>query len=148
MSGFLTLSPETTEWTDEGREDFLRAHVEEIYEELTDGFSKALRDQELLGAAAERYPGLVPSPAQMAAESERRLADKLGLEIAQGLFLSHVLASPRAGAHLVWAMLRPTARGPGADRRLPRRRRRRPRHRPRCAARGRSATSSSATRAT
>ncbi len=108
MSGFLTLSPETTEWSDSGREEFLRAHVDEIYEELTDGFSKALRDQELLAAAAERYPGLVPSRDQMAEESERRLADKQGLEVAQGLFLSHVLASPRAGAHLVWAMLQPT----------------------------------------
>ena len=108
MSGFLTLSPETTEWTDERRDQFLRANVEAIYEELTEGLTKALRDDELLDAAAERYPGLAPTRAEMAAEAERRLADKQGLEIAQGLFLSHVLASPRAGAHLVWAMLRPT----------------------------------------
>jgi thioesterase DpgC len=108
LSGFLTLSSETSEWTDERREEFLRASVEEMYEELTDGMSRALRDQELLVAAAERFPGLVPSPAEMAAEAERKLADKRGFEIAQGLFLSHVLASPRAGAHLVWAMLRPT----------------------------------------
>jgi (3,5-dihydroxyphenyl)acetyl-CoA 1,2-dioxygenase len=109
LSGFLTLSSETTEWTDARRDRFLRANVEEIYDELTDGMSKALRDQELLAAAAERFPGLVPGAAEMAAESERKLADKQGLEIAQGLFLSHVLASPRAGSHLVWAMLRPTA---------------------------------------
>ncbi len=108
MSGFLTLSPETTEWTDERRDQFLRANVEAIYDELTDGLQKPLRDHELLDAAAERYPGLVPSREEMAAEADRRLADKQGLEIAQGLFLSHVLASPRAGAHLVWAMLRPT----------------------------------------
>jgi thioesterase DpgC len=109
LSGFLTLTPETTEWTDETRDRFLRAHVDEIYDELTDGLAKAPRDEALLAAAAERYPGLVPSAAEMAAESERKLADKQGVEIAQGLFLSHVLASPRAGAHLVWAMLRPTA---------------------------------------
>jgi (3,5-dihydroxyphenyl)acetyl-CoA 1,2-dioxygenase len=108
LSGFLTLSPETTEWTDAGREEFLRAHVEQIYDELTEGMTKPLRDQELAFAAAERYPGLVPSREEMAAEAERKLADKTGLEIAQGLFLSAVLASPRAGAHLVWAMLRPT----------------------------------------
>jgi (3,5-dihydroxyphenyl)acetyl-CoA 1,2-dioxygenase len=108
LSGFLTLSPETTEWTDERRDQFLRANVEAIYDELTDGLQKPLRDHELLDAAAERYPGLVPSREEMAAEADRRLADKQGLEIAQGLFLSHVLASPRAGAHLVWAMLRPT----------------------------------------
>jgi enoyl-CoA hydratase/carnithine racemase len=109
LSGFLTLIPETTEWTDEAREAFLRDHVEEIYDELTDGMSKALRDDQLLSAASERYPGLVPRAAEMAAEGERKLADKQGLEIAQGLFISHVLASPRAGSHLVWAMLRPTA---------------------------------------
>jgi thioesterase DpgC len=108
LSVFLTLSPETTEWTDERRDQFLRPNVEEIYDELTDGMSKALRDDQLLAAAAERYPGLVPSAAEMAEEAERKLADKQGLEIAQGLFISHVLASPRAGSHLVWAMLRPT----------------------------------------
>jgi len=109
LSGFLTLSPETTDWTDARRDEFLRANVEAIYDELTDAMSKALRDDQLLAAAAERYPGLVPSRGQMAAEAERKLAEKQGLEIAQGLFLSHVLASPRAGSHLVWAMLRPTS---------------------------------------
>jgi thioesterase DpgC len=108
LSGFLTLSPETTEWTDETRDRFLRTHVEEIYDELTDGMSKALRDEQLLAAGAERYPGLVPSAEELAAEGERKLPGKQGVEIAQGLFLSHVLASPRAGSHLVWAMLRPT----------------------------------------
>jgi thioesterase DpgC len=109
LSGFLTLSPETTDWTDERRDEFLRANVEAIYDELTEGMSKALRDDQLLAAAAERYPGLVPSREQLAVEAERKLAEKQGLEIAQGLFLSHVLASPRAGSHLVWAMLRPTS---------------------------------------
>ncbi len=108
MSGFLTLSSQTTDWTDEVRDQFLRSNGEAIYDELTDGLSKALRDDELLDAAADLHPGLVPDREALAAESERRLADKLGIEIAQGIFLSHVLASPRAGAHLVWAMLRPT----------------------------------------
>jgi (3,5-dihydroxyphenyl)acetyl-CoA 1,2-dioxygenase len=109
LSGFLTLSSETTDWTDEGRDEFLRSNAEAIYDELTDGLTKPLRDDQLLDAAAELHPGLVPGRDQLAAESERRLADKQGIEIAQGLFLSHVLASPRAGAHLVWAMLRPTS---------------------------------------
>ena len=59
-------------------------------------------------AAAERFPGLVPTRAEVAVERERKLPDKQGIEIAQGLFLSYVLASPRCGAHLVWSMLRPT----------------------------------------
>ena len=108
MSGFLSLQPDISEWTDEAREDFLREHVDDLYDELTEGMTKPLRDQELCFAAAERYPGLTPTRVEMAAESERKLAEKEGLEIAQGLFLSHVLASPRAGSHLVHTMLRPT----------------------------------------
>jgi (3,5-dihydroxyphenyl)acetyl-CoA 1,2-dioxygenase len=79
-----------------------------VYEALTEGLTRPLRDEELVFEAAERFPGLAPTRAAMAAELERKLADKHGAEIAQGLFLSHVLASPRAGSHLVHTMLRPT----------------------------------------
>ena len=43
-------------------------------------------------------------------ESERRLplADKRGLELAQGLLIEHVLALPEPGRHLVESMLAPT----------------------------------------
>jgi thioesterase DpgC len=94
---------------DEARVAFLRDRVEDVYEELTDGLRLPLRDEELVYAAAERFPGLTPTREQMAAEHARPLAEKEGLELAQGLFLSYVLASPRCGSHLVWAMLRPTA---------------------------------------
>src|SRR5215475_3047746 len=93
---------------DASRIAFLREHVEDVYAELTDDFRLALRDEALVYAAAERFPGLTPTREQMAAERARPLPEKEGLEIAQGLFLSYVLASPRCGSHLVWAMLRPT----------------------------------------
>ena len=93
---------------DAARERFLRAHVERLYDEVTDGCARPLRAEALLESAAERIPGLVPTAAEVAAEREQRQADKVGVEIAQGLLLSHVLANPRTGAHLVWAMLRPT----------------------------------------
>jgi hypothetical protein len=91
------------------REEFLRLHAEEVYAELTDDLATPLRIEELVERAAERFPGLAPTREELAAERERPLAEKEGAEIAQGLLLAHVLASPRAGAHLVWAMLRPTA---------------------------------------
>jgi len=91
------------------RERFLATHIERVYAALTDDFATALRDEQLVYAAAERFPGLTPSRAEVAAELERELADKEGVEIAQGDFLGHVLSSPRAGAHLIEAMLRPTA---------------------------------------
>jgi (3,5-dihydroxyphenyl)acetyl-CoA 1,2-dioxygenase len=90
------------------RERFLGVHVERVYAELTDDFASAPRDEQLVYAAAERFPGLTPTRAEVAAELDRKLADKEGVEIAQGDFLGHVLSSPRAGAHLIDAMLRPT----------------------------------------
>jgi enoyl-CoA hydratase/carnithine racemase len=92
----------------QARERFLRTHAETLYATLTDNLTTPLRIDELVDRAAERFPGLVPTRERVAAERERALAEKDGAEIAQGLLLAHVLASPLAGAHLVWAMLRPT----------------------------------------
>src|SRR5439155_17051090 len=92
----------------DARERFLRAHVEDVYEALTDGLSRPLRVEQLLERTAERYPGLTPTAATVAAEREHVQGDKDGAEIAQGLLLAHVLAAPGAGAHLIWAMQRPT----------------------------------------
>jgi thioesterase DpgC len=93
----------------DARERFLGAHAKRVYELLTDKLSTPLRVEELLDRAAERFPGLVPDTAALAAEHERPLADKDGVEIAQGQLLGHVLSSPRTGTHLLRAMLRPTA---------------------------------------
>jgi thioesterase DpgC len=82
--------------------------AEEVYDALTDGLTRSLRVDELVYAAAERFPGLTPTRATIAQERGRALAEKEGAEIAQGEFLAQVLASPRAGSHLVHAMLRPT----------------------------------------
>jgi (3,5-dihydroxyphenyl)acetyl-CoA 1,2-dioxygenase len=90
---------------DQTREHYLREHAEALYRELADG--GPLRVEELLARAADHVPGLVPTADRLAAERERVQGDKEGLEIAHGLLLAHVLASP-AGAHLVWSMLRPT----------------------------------------
>ena len=98
-----------TEILNQTRERFLRSHAEDVYEALTGGLTRSLRGDELVYAAAERFPGLTPTREAMAAELQRPLAEKKGAEIAQGLLLSHVLASPRAGGHLIHSMLRPTA---------------------------------------
>lgn len=90
------------------REAFMRAHVAEVYRVLTSDLTRPLRDEQLAYEAAERFPGLTPTRAAMDAELQRKLGEKRGVEIAQGLFLSHVLASPRAGSHLIHTMLRPT----------------------------------------
>jgi thioesterase DpgC len=87
---------------------FLRAHAEDVYAALTEGLRLAIRDEDLVYLAAERFPGLVPTRSQVATERGLALPDKEGVEIAQGLFFAYVLGSERCGSHLVWAMLRPT----------------------------------------
>jgi thioesterase DpgC len=91
------------------RDRFLGAHAAAFYDKLTSGCTRHLRLEELLAAAASAVPGLVPSAADLAAESARALPDKEGIEFAQGLLAAHVLALPRAGRHLAESMLRPTA---------------------------------------
>jgi (3,5-dihydroxyphenyl)acetyl-CoA 1,2-dioxygenase len=93
----------------EARGWFLRTHAQTLYDEVTDGGHEAVRVDELLARVAQRVPGLAPDPQALAAERARPLAEQDGVEAAQGQVLAHVLSSPRAGAHLVWAMLRPTA---------------------------------------
>jgi thioesterase DpgC len=83
--------------------------VERLYDELTDDCTKPLRLDDVLYEAAERVPGLVPTRAEVEAERERKLADKTGVELAQGLLTAEILADPRIGRHLVESMLRPTA---------------------------------------
>jgi thioesterase DpgC len=89
------------------RTRFLHAHVEAIYDILTDRLSRRLRVEQLVTAAADVVPGLVPGPQDIAAEDGRLQRDRSGAEIDQGLFVSAVLANPRTGTHLCHAMLAP-----------------------------------------
>ncbi|HUC48572.1 MAG TPA: enoyl-CoA hydratase/isomerase family protein [Xanthobacteraceae bacterium] len=91
----------------EERERFLSAHAAPLYDELTRDRSRFVRLEDLVFAAAAAVPGLTPAPAQVAAEAELLQRDKDGVEIDQGIFLAHVLASETAGRHLCHAMLLP-----------------------------------------
>ncbi len=92
---------------DGARDRFLREHTDVLYDVLTGWCTRPLRLAELLGAAAAQVPGLVPAAADLAAERARPLPEKEGIEFAQGLLVGHLLARPRAGRHLIGAMLRP-----------------------------------------
>jgi len=99
------------------RERFLRAHVGAVYADVTHDFSRFVRLEDLVFAAAECSPGLVPTRAQVAAEAELAQRDKDGREIDQGILLAHVLGHERAGRHLCHVMLLPR---PEADEHLAR----------------------------
>jgi len=100
---------ETTAEARAARGARMRAGAEAIYDELTDGRTRSLRMAELVYAAAERHPDLLPSRAAIDAERELLQKDKQGLEIDQGVFLAHVLANARCGPHLLHAMAQPKA---------------------------------------
>jgi thioesterase DpgC len=70
---------------------FLRSYAGIVYAELTGDFERGLRVDELCYAAADRYPGLVPTRAAVLAERRHAQMDKdAGVELDQGIFLSKV----------------------------------------------------------
>jgi len=77
------------------------------YDTLTGGLSRPVRVDELCRLAAERFPGMLPGAAELAAEAQLPQRDKKGLEKAQGRFLGAVLSDARAGTHLCRSMLLP-----------------------------------------
>jgi thioesterase DpgC len=91
------------------RRRFLDAHVRELYAGLTHNFSRFVRVEELVYAAAELCPGLTPAREQVAREDALLQRDKEGCEIDQGILLSHVLGHDECGRHLCHAMLLPRA---------------------------------------
>ncbi len=98
-----------TQIMNDAREVFLGSHADGLYDALTAHGTRSLRLDDLMAAAAAEVPGLAPSRAEMAAERTRALPDKEGIEFAHGLLTAYFLALPRAGRHLIGAMLQPTA---------------------------------------
>ncbi|WP_019304449.1 (3,5-dihydroxyphenyl)acetyl-CoA 1,2-dioxygenase DpgC [Xanthomonas oryzae] len=92
------------------RMDFMRRHGDWLYATLTQERTLALRLDEVVHAADELVPGLLPSQAQWAQESTCIQSEKEGWEIEQGIVLWGVLRQPECGHHLIESMLRPTAR--------------------------------------
>jgi thioesterase DpgC len=91
----------------EVRDRFLRTHASAVYGVLTHRMTDFVRVEDLLFAASEAFPGLVPKRKQIAAEADTPQRDKDRLEIDQGLLISHILGRERAGLHLCHAMLLP-----------------------------------------
>jgi thioesterase DpgC len=86
---------------------FLRQHARTLYDKLTDNRRKFVRIERLAYEAPSLVPGLVPTKAEVDAESGKRQADKDGVEIDQGILFNQFLADPECGRHLCHAMLLP-----------------------------------------
>jgi thioesterase DpgC len=100
-------SGDVSERARKARVDFLRRHVDAVYDSLTENRTRFVRIGKLVESAARLFPGLVPTAEHIAAEEGLLQSKKAGLEIDQGLFLSAVLGSKQSGPHLCHAMLLP-----------------------------------------
>lgn len=92
------------------RHAFLKVHAGHLYDELTEGRERQVRLDELAFAAADDYPGLVPTRAQVSADRRLPQAEKSGGEVDQGIFFAHLLDRRETGEHLLRSMLAPTPR--------------------------------------
>ncbi len=92
------------------RSQFINRHSIAVYALLTQNYSQYHRLEELVFQAADHFPGLVPTRAQMRVEQTLIQAHKEGLEIDQGIFFHGLFRSPKIGNHLLDAMLRPSIR--------------------------------------
>src|SRR3954469_13412279 len=81
----------------------------EIYDALTDGRRKFVRVDELCYRAAERFAGVLPSAADLAADAGRLQKGRSGVEKSKGRFVSAAPADATAGGDLCHAMLLPMA---------------------------------------
>jgi thioesterase DpgC len=91
----------------ETREIFLKRHAEAVYRKLTKNLAEFTRVDDLPYFAAKLVPGLTPTRREVDAESALLQAEKDGVEVDQGIFLSHMLANAETGMHLCHAMLLP-----------------------------------------
>ena len=87
---------------------FLECHRAELYRRLTDDYARFLRAHDLLDAAGDLVPALVPAPSLIEAENGRLQKHKDGHEIDQGIFLNQIIADVDAGTHFCHAALLPT----------------------------------------
>ena len=87
---------------------FLSSYASEIYNKITSNRKKYIRIEELVYKVNKTIPNLTPSKEQILLENKRKLSEKIGIELDQGVFLSSVLSNSIDGKHLCEAMLKPS----------------------------------------
>jgi thioesterase DpgC len=93
------------------RRAFLARHARAVYAQVVQGRDGHVSLSSLAAAAAERFPGLVPTAAQLEAECRGLQRDKDRLEVDQALLVHAFLALPDVGEDLLDRLRRPTPKG-------------------------------------
>lgn len=83
------------------RTRFMEAYAEDVHDRLTEGGKRELRVGELVEAAADAFPGLVPTAAQLAAEHDRAQAGKEDARSTRASSCGR--SSPRPGPGATWS---------------------------------------------
>ncbi len=84
------------------------AHV--VHDTINQRFDNTPRLAEYVATAAELFPGLLSSKDAIESDRKRSLGQRIGFELAQGVFISMMLKNTKAGEAILDAMRRPTAR--------------------------------------
>ena len=87
---------------------FLTSYASQIYNKLTSNRKKYIRIEDLVYKVNKFIPNLTPSKDQILLETRRKLEEKIGIELDQGVFLSSILSNSTDGKHLCEAMLKPS----------------------------------------
>ncbi len=89
------------------RNAFSHTYGDILVDQITRGYTRSIRVEDLVCEAAEICPGLCPTQKELEAEREKPLAEKDGIEIAQADFLAHAFANRKSGLYLIYCMLQP-----------------------------------------
>ena len=89
------------------KSNFLSKYIYNIYQKVTENFSKYLRVEELILQVELQFPYLLPEKELIEFDKSKIQKDKIGFEFDYGIFFNSILSNEKCGNHLIHSMLLP-----------------------------------------
>ena len=89
------------------KSNFLSQYIYNIYQKVTEDFSKYLRVEELILQVELQFPYLLPEKELIEFDKSKIQKDKIGFEFDYGIFFNSILSNEKCGNHLIHSMLLP-----------------------------------------
>ena len=89
------------------KSNFLSQYIYNIYQKVTENFSKYLRVEELILQVELQFPYLLPEKELIEFDKSKIQKDKIGFEFDYGIFFNSILSNEKCGNHLIHSMLLP-----------------------------------------